>query len=83
MRLRDRATLMDMVRAGDAIIERSAGKSFEDLITDGEFADGILYRLAVLGEAARRLSDPSLFELEGLKWASIDAEPCYPRLRRD
>jgi len=73
MQLRDRATLLDMVGAGEAIMARCSGKSFEDLITDTEFADSVLYRLAVLGEAARRLSDPSLFELEGLTWASIIA----------
>jgi uncharacterized protein with HEPN domain len=71
MQPRDRASLLDLVAAGDAIIARCGGKSFEDLVTDDALADGILYRFAILGEAARRLSDPSLFQLEGLTWSSV------------
>ena len=51
--------------------ERCSGRSFDDCIDDLQFQDGVLHRLALIGEAARRVSDPALASIPGVSWPDV------------
>lgn len=53
---RDKASLLDISRAGQRVLEFAQGLSRADLETDLMRLSAILYQLQVVGEATKRLS---------------------------
>ncbi|MBD2310812.1 DUF86 domain-containing protein [Desertifilum sp. FACHB-1129] len=53
---RDDAALLDIIRAGQLILEFAQGLSREQLNSDVRTQSAILYQIAVMGEATKRLS---------------------------
>ena len=68
---RDEQSLRDIVYSSSILITRCATRSFEDFLDDLEFQDGVLHRLTLIGEAARRLSDPALAALPEVSWPDV------------
>lgn len=54
--LRDEASLLDIVRAGELILEFAHGLDREQLASDLRTQSAILYQIAIMGEATKRLS---------------------------
>lgn len=54
MQPRDEQSLRDILYSAALLVERCTGRSFDDFVDDLEFQDGVLHRLALVGEAARR-----------------------------
>jgi len=54
---RDVALLRDMLDAANTAILYCRGRRQEDLDTDGMFADAVARRIAIVGEAARNVSE--------------------------
>jgi len=48
-----------------------SGLSYTDLVSDIDFQDVVLYRLMLIGEAARRLADPASIPLAGIAWPDV------------
>ena len=53
---RDEASLLDIFKAGQRIIEFAQGLSRTDLETDAMRLSAILYQIQIVGEATKRLS---------------------------
>lgn len=53
---RDNASLLDIVRAGQLILQFAQGLSREQLESDLRTQSAILYQIAIMGEATKRLS---------------------------
>ena len=53
---RDRASLLDIVRAGELILQFAQGVSREQLESDVMRQSAILYQITIMGEATKRLS---------------------------
>jgi uncharacterized protein with HEPN domain len=68
---RDRDSLVDILDSGHRILERMSGLSYTDLVSDIDFQDVVLYRLMLIGEAARRLVDPGSIPLAGIAWPDV------------
>ena len=54
--LRDSASLLDIDRAGQLVVEFSQGMSREGLELDIQKRSAILYQIQIVGEATKRLS---------------------------
>ncbi len=54
--LRDKASLLDIFKAGQLAIEFARGMSREQLASDVMRQSAILYQIAIVGEATKRLS---------------------------
>lgn len=55
---RDRESLQDIARAAGQILNYAQGQTRQTLSANPMRLDAVLYELVVLGEAARRLSQP-------------------------
>lgn len=53
---RDSASLLDIVRAGELILQFAQGVSREQLESDVMRQSAILYQITIMGEATKRLS---------------------------
>jgi|SRR6478672_442857 len=53
---RDNASLLDIVRAGQLILQFAQGLNREQLESDLRTQSAILYQVAIMGEATKRLS---------------------------
>lgn len=53
---RDNASLLDIARAGQLILQFAQGLSREQLEVDLRTQSAILYQIAIMGEATKRLS---------------------------
>ena len=71
MEQRDRDSLIDILDFGNRIRERMSGLSYTDFVSDIDFQDVVLYRLMLIGEAARRLADPASIPLRGIAWPDV------------
>ena len=63
---RDRDSLLDIIDSGNRIVERIAGLSYDDFVSNIDVQDIVLYRLTLIGEAARRLRIPAGLPLSGI-----------------
>lgn len=62
--------LLDMLNAARAAVSFAAGVTFEQLMADEMRQAAILFKLTVLGEAAKRISQPVRDGLPGIPWRS-------------
>jgi uncharacterized protein with HEPN domain len=53
---RDSASLLDIVRAGQLVLQFAQGLSREQLESDVLRQSAILYQISIMGEATKRLS---------------------------
>lgn len=68
---RDRAVLLDIVRAAELILEFSAGMDETAFLNDVKTQSAILHQLMVLGEAVKRLSSDFRTDHPQIPWALI------------
>lgn len=67
----DDAYLSDMLVACTTIVDRTRRRRLPDLASDGEFRDGIVLQLIMLGEAASHLSDDGRKRYPGAAWREV------------
>lgn len=70
-RSRDRASLRDILDSSALVQKRLAGKQRDDLLNDIDLQDMVVFRLLVIGEAAKRLSDEVMAEVPSVPWLSV------------
>lgn len=68
---KDRAWLRDIVVAGRKALAFASGRSFADFQADEQMQSAVLYQLAVIGEAARRISESFRVQHPDLPWIRI------------
>jgi len=66
---RDKASLLDIFRAGQRVLEFAQGLSRADLETDMMRLSAILYQLQVVGEATKRLSFAFREQYSHIPWS--------------
>lgn len=66
---RDKASLLDISRAGQRVLEFAQGLSRTDLETDVMRLSAILYQLQVVGEATKRLSSTFREQHSDIPWS--------------
>jgi uncharacterized protein with HEPN domain len=71
VRLRDRASLLDILEFIRIITDRMAGMTYEAFLADTEKQDAVTYRVALIGEATTRLSDGFRAAHPEIPWAEI------------
>ncbi|MBW4682525.1 MAG: DUF86 domain-containing protein [Microcoleus vaginatus WJT46-NPBG5] len=69
--LRDSAALLDIARFAGQILELTLGMSREEFETDIRTQLAVLYEIAVLGEAVKRLSFEFRTQYPDIPWGEI------------
>lgn len=70
---RDAAALADLLDAARTILSHAAGASETEFRTNRVLQDAVLYRINVIGEAARRLSEDIRSQHPEVPWRDIIA----------
>jgi uncharacterized protein with HEPN domain len=65
---RDLQSLLDMLRSAEIIMDYISGRSQPDLTTDLQLQDAIIHRLLMIGEAAKRVAEPTRTQLATIPW---------------
>ena len=65
---RDEAYLLDILESARLALEYLRGKSREEFLADVQLQDAVMRRLAILGEAARRVSETGRLSRPELPW---------------
>jgi uncharacterized protein with HEPN domain len=68
---RDEVYLLDILDAARLAMEYLRGKTREQFLEDVQAQDAVIRRLAVMGEAARRVSEARRRSLPQLPWREI------------
>jgi uncharacterized protein with HEPN domain len=68
---RDSASLLDIVRAGELILQFAQGVSREQLESDLMRQSAILYQITIMGEATKRLSRDFRAQHTEVPWDDI------------
>lgn len=68
---RDSASLLDIVRAGQLILQFAQGVSREQLESDVMRQSAILYQITIMGEATKRLSREFRSQHTEVPWDDI------------
>jgi uncharacterized protein with HEPN domain len=68
---RDSASLLDIVRAGELILQFAQGVSREQLESDLMRQSAILYQITIMGEATKRLSREFRAQHTEVPWDDI------------
>ncbi|WP_287640534.1 DUF86 domain-containing protein [Accumulibacter sp.] len=63
--------LLDIVQAADSIAQFVAGMEEEQFVGDDLVRSAVLHKLAVIGEAAARVSSELKHSYPGIPWADI------------
>lgn len=66
---RDDAYLLDILTAAKLAMRYVAGKNQADFLADTQCQDAVIRRIEIIGEASRRLSDPTRTLLPDLRWS--------------
>jgi uncharacterized protein with HEPN domain len=69
---RDVQSLLDMLQSAEIVMDYIAGRSRQDLTTDLQLQDAIIRRLLIIGEAAKRVSQPTRNQLKTIPWSVIN-----------
>jgi len=67
----DRLFLLDIVEAADAIVTHIAGRDEKTIVGDRTARAAVLHELAVIGEAAARISDETAARHPDIPWSEI------------
>jgi uncharacterized protein with HEPN domain len=68
---RDLQSLLDMLQSAQIVMNYVAGRSCQDLGTDLQFQDAVIRRLLIIGEASKRVSEPTRKSLTTIPWSAI------------
>jgi uncharacterized protein with HEPN domain len=68
---RDEVYLLDILDAAKLALEYVHGKSRDEFPRDTQLQDAVIRRLAIMGEAARRVSDAAREAIPGLPWRQM------------
>jgi uncharacterized protein with HEPN domain len=68
---RDPAYFLDIRDAARLAIQYVSGKSYEDFLSDIQCQDAVIRRVALIGEAARRISDETRKEHPQFPWREM------------
>ncbi len=68
---RDRAFLLDMVRAAQKVLQYKAGMDKAALLKDDKTQSAIVFQLTIIGEAVKRLSPDLRSQHPGIPWSLI------------
>src|ERR1700733_7664312 len=63
--------LRDIVEAGNLISQYIAGITFESFESSLQIQDAVLYRLAVIGEAAKFVTDATASKMPEIPWPKV------------
>ncbi len=69
---RDVQSLLDMLQSAEIVMDYISGRSRNDLATDLQLQDAIVRRLLIIGEAAKRVSEPTRNRLTTIPWSVIN-----------
>jgi uncharacterized protein with HEPN domain len=67
----DLGSVLDIVNYAERILASMDGKVLADLAGDLDLADATLYRFAIIGEAAKRLSDTFRVAHPDINWKGV------------
>lgn len=65
---RDDVHLLDILDAARLALRYVRGKSREEFLDDVQLQDAVIRRLAIMGEAARRVAEDTRRGLPGVPW---------------
>jgi uncharacterized protein with HEPN domain len=68
---RDREAFLDILQAAELALEDVTGKSMDEFLEDTQCQGDVCWRLSIIGEAARRLSDEARESFPGIPWSKI------------
>jgi len=68
---RDEVYLLDILDAAKLALEYVCGKTREEFLADVQLQDAVIRRLAIIGEAAKRVSEATRESLPGLPWRQM------------
>jgi uncharacterized protein with HEPN domain len=68
---RDRATLLDVVKAASLVIEFHQNMDKASFLDDPKTQSAVLHQLLVLGEAVKRLSEPFRAQRPDVPWKAM------------
>ena len=68
---RDNASLLDIIQAGQLVLQFSQGLSREQLAADLRSQSAILYQITIMGEATKRLSREFREQHPGVPWDDV------------
>ena len=68
---RDRAYLVDIREAALLAMQYVAGKTYDDFLSDTQCQDAVIRRIALIGEAARRVSEETRREHPQFPWREM------------
>lgn len=68
---RDEASVLDIFRAGQRVLEFARGLSRSDLETDVMRLSAILYQIGIVGEATKRLSFEFREQHSQIPWSQV------------
>lgn len=71
IKLRDQASLLDIVRAGKLALEFTEGMTQEDFEIDLKTQSAVIYQIAIIGEAVKRLSPELRQENPEIPWLAM------------
>jgi len=72
MPLRDDALLIeDMISASEAVVSYTIGETEEAFYANKMLCDAVLYEIAVLGEAANRISRATAAQHQDIPWSFV------------
>jgi uncharacterized protein with HEPN domain len=69
---RDKQSLLDMLQSAEIVMEYISERSQTDCATDLQLQDAIMRRLSIIGEAAKRISQPTRDQLSTIPWFAIN-----------
>ena len=68
---RDEVYLLDILDAAKLALEYVRGKTRDEFLADVQLQDAVIRRLAIIGEAAKRVSEATRESLPGLPWRQM------------
>lgn len=71
MRERDLHSLLDILISARQALSYVSGKTWKDFQEDVLFQDGVIRRIEIIGEAARRLASETRIGLPQIPWGDI------------
>lgn len=68
---RDLQSLLDMLQSAQIVVDYLQGRSQNELASDRQLQDAIIYRLLLIGEASKRVSEITRKTLTTIPWMAI------------
>jgi uncharacterized protein with HEPN domain len=68
---RDLQSLLDMLQSAQIVIDYTTGRSRQDLATDLQLQEAANNSILIIGEASKRVSEPTKQSLTTIPWSAI------------